>query len=569
MKKLLKATVLFLCFSLLLPFAAACSRGGDEQIVVRDSLEACTLRIFLASDRGNPRDIENVERAINAELARDGKPYSIDFEFVIQSNNYLTNVESMARNGYDAAWSHIDFIGDMLQRGVIKSNIKPYLDKWGQKLYEEIPSYAFDQVTSADGSIFAIPRHAPMANDREILMVREDWMDEYAIDEMTDLETFNQYLSSAQKANGSTSGFAAHLGENSFLLRQYAPNFFFPVYSEQKRPIYIDINDPTYTVKSFYNTQNFLDMCEQANDWYTVGYLPKSSVNNADSQFNNGLTAGLIEFSVLKMTERIDSFKASNTAGRLYDFFIQETQQKYLSAAPQADDPEYSSEEANTVVDIPKVVFRGVDNMMVPLRYSEHTEEFIDFMCWTKDQKNYDLVNYGVEGENFYLTEDDPSTPDVDESGRLTFTDPVTGQVIPDNKRFLMDMPYWAINDIDYMRYSEHLSEEYISSIKNWEGTYQDGDNAGKPNYVLSPLIGFTIENTPAYLSAKAAVDAVDGIVNSMVGGSRSTQEPVSSTDTRTLYQKLLADLQAENAMQNLIDEVQRQVDEFIANKSK
>ena len=521
----------------------------------------------MASDRGNPRDIENVERAINAKLAKDGKPYSIDFEFVTQSNNYLTTVESMARSGYDAAWAHIDFISDMLQRGVIKSNIKPYLDRWGQKLYEEIPDYAFEQVTSADGSIYAIPRHAPMANDREILMVREDWMDEYEIEEMTDLATFNEYLAAAQTANGSTAGFAAHMGENSFLLRQYAPNFFFPVYSEQKRPIYIDINDPEYTVRSFYNTQNFLDMCAQAYAWYGAGYLPPSSVNSIDTQFNSGLTAGIIEYSVLKMTERIDSFKAANTTGRLYDFFIQETQQKYLSAAPQADDPEYSSDEANAVVEIPKVVFRGVDNMMVPLRYSEHTEEFVDFMCWTKNQENYDLVNYGVEGENFYLTQDDPSTPDVDESGRLTFTDPVTGQQIPDDKRFLMDMPYWAINDIDYMRYSEHLSEEYINSIKNWEGTYQDGENAGEPNYITSPLIGFTIENTPEYLRAKAAVDAVDGIVNSMVGGSRDTQEMQS--DGRTLYEKLLTDLQAENAMQDLIAEVQRQVDAFIANKNK
>ncbi len=565
MKKFLKVTVLFMCFALVFPFVA-CKRGGDDEtIVVRDKLEPCTLRIFLASDRGNPRDIENVQSAINAKLAKDGKPYTVDFEFVVQSNNYLTNVESMARSGYDAAWSHIDFIGDMLQRGVIKSNIKPYLDRWGQKLYEEIPEYAFEQVTSADGSIFAIPRHAPMANDREILMVREDWMDQFEIDEMTDLETFNTYLSAAQQAKGSTPGFAAHLTDNTFLLRQYAPNFYFPVYSDQKRPIYIDINDSEFTVKSFYNTQNFLDLCKQANDWYEAGYTPTTSISSADTQFNSGLTAGLIEFSVLKMTERIDSFKASNTTGELYDFFIQETQAKYLSAAPQADDPAYNTSEANAEVEIPKVVFRGVDNMMVPLRYSTHTEEFIDFMCWTKDQENYDLVNYGVEGENFYLTLDDPSTPDIDESGRLTFIDPVSGKEVPDDKRFLMDMPYWAINDIGYMRYSEHLSEEYIQSIKNWEGTYQDGDKAGQPNYIVSPLIGFTIENTPAYLSAKAAVDAVDGIVNSMVAGTRSTQEEQS--DGRTLYQKLLADLQADNAMQNLIDEVQRQIDAFLANK--
>lgn len=552
MKKLGKAIILVL--TCILSFSVtACGSVAPEDgpIIVRDRLEATELKIIFASE-GGPADAQAVENKINSELANDGKPYRVDFEF-IQFVNYMTNVESKAKAGYDAAWVHIDNVPDMLQKGVIKKNIKPYLDVWGQKLYEEVPEYAFTQVTGKDGGIYAVPRHAPMANDREILMVRKDWMDTLGIDSMTTLDEFNRYLAGTQSMNASKGGFAAHLGENSFLLRQFAPNFYFPYYENQRRPIYININDGSFTVKSFYNTQNFLDMCAQAYSYKRAGYLPTSSVTNVEQQFNSGLTAGVIEYSVLKMTERIDAFKSVNRTGELYDFFIGQTQEKYLNEVTE------ETENKNNLVEIPKVVFRGVDNMMVSLAYSKHTEEFIDFMCWTKDQDNYDLVNYGVKGENFYLTQDDPATADVDEGGRITFIDPETGSIVPDDKQFLIKMPYWAFNDIDYMRYSEDLSAEYVASIKNWEGKKPDGT----PNYKVSPLIGFNIENTPAFLTAKAKVSTADAIVESLIGGTRDVEEEQS--DGRTLYQKLLADLNANNAMNELIAEVQRQLDAYLA----
>lgn len=539
MKKIYKAILLILC--MMLTFSCvACGRGGDDDdvITVRDKLEAVELKIIFAAEN-TPADFQNVVNKVNTELANDGKPYSVKFEF-LSFTNYMTNVESKAKEGYDAAWVHIDNVPDMIQKGVIKKNIKPYLDEWGQKLYQEIPDYAFNQVTNSEGAIYAVPRHAPMANDREILLVREDWMNDMGMESMTTLQELNTYLSEAKKANASKGGFATHIGENSFLLRQFAPNFYFPYYDGQRRPIYIDINDDTYTVKCFYNTMNFLDMCDQAYSYKQAGYLPTSSVTNIDSQFNQGLTAGIIEYSVLKMTERIDAFKAVQPQGEMYDFFITKTEEKYLSEAPEEGG-------STKLVDIPKVVFRGVDNMMVSLSYSEHVEEFIDFMCWTKNQDNYDLVNYGVLNENYYLTE----------SGRVTFVNPADGAVIPDSKRFLLKMPYWAFNDIDYMRYSEDLSEEYIESIKNWEGTNPDGS----ANYIVSPLIGFNIENTPAFLSAKARVATADAIVESFIGGSRSYSEKVNG---QTLYQKLLADLNANNAMNDLIAEVQRQLNEFL-----
>jgi hypothetical protein len=510
---------------------AACGGIGDGggAITVRTALRDTELKIVFAAEN-TPKDYTSVVAKINNRLAEDGKPYKVKFEF-ISFTNYMTNVESKAKDGYDAAWVHIDNIPDMLSKGVIKKDIKPYLDEWGQKIYDDVPDYAFSQVTSLSGAVYAIPRHAPMANDREILMVRKDWMTAAGLQDMTTLDEFDEYLAYINNPGNhinNNASFAAHIGQNDFLLREYAPDYYFPYYDGQKRPVYIDITDSPYKVKSFYQTQNFLDMAEKARFYYDAGYLPTTSITNQEDFFNQGYTGGFIEFSVLKMTERIDTFKAVNRDADLYDFFIGNGK--------------------------PKVVFRGVDNLVVALANSKNTEELADFISWTKNQDNYDLTNYGVKGVNYYLTAD----------GKLTFVDPDSNKEVPDDKRFLIHMPYWAFNDIDYMRFSVGLTDEYIDSIKNWEGV----DEGGTPNYIVSPLSGFNVENTAAYQAARSKVSAVDEVVNNIMRGTTAYDSPApGGAQDRTVYEKLIADLYANGGMSELIAEVQKQLDAYLATK--
>ncbi len=507
-----------------------------EEVEVRDTLEATTLNILLGADQA-PADARAVQTAINNELKRSGKPYTVNFEYTSISG-YAVTVEDKAKNGFDAAWSHIDNIGDMLSKNVIKTNLMPYIEKWGQQILADVPEYGFAQFTDyRNGGLYAIPRHAPMADDRSRLQVRKDWMDQVGIDEIKTIDQYDNYLTKISTtvgigmddANTKKPGFYANPADqaNVHLLREICPDFYFPVYGYGVRPIYIDINPSNgkYEVKSFYQTPEFVEWITKCREYVDLGYAPTSVLSGSlEGQFNNGLLGSLGQFSVVKMAERIDNFKLANPTGELYDVFFES--------------------EDNL-----KTVMRGGDNCMVVLANSTHVEEVIDFFNWTKNQKNHDLVCLGVEGVNYFLTDD----------GRVTFTK--NGQTIPANKRYSIYAPYWAYNDLDYMRFSEYLSDEWVEETKNWELNDEDGNPV---NYKVSPLIGFNIIQTNEYKTAYNRVSSVSTVVEQLATGREDPER--MTTEGITVRQKLVKDI-TENGIDELIAVVQKQLDDFLASK--
>lgn len=250
--------------------------------------------------------------------------------------------------------------------------------------------------------------------------------------------------------------------------------------------------------------------------------LPISTnpLSSTENYFYNGLAAALPSYSTVKMSERIDAFKNVNPAADLYEAFIE-------------------SEEN------PKVVFFAADNCMVALSQSAHTEEFIDFLSWTKNQKNHDLVTLGVEGVNYYLTS----------NGRVTYVNPENpSQTIPLNKRFFTYNPYYAFNDVDYQRFSSNLSDEYVEMVKNCQKNNSDGT---PENYILSPLCGFNVQETTAYKTAYNRVLSTLAMFSSLVNGKSGVDE------ISDFVSKVNA-----NGMADLIAEVQRQLDEYVQAKN-
>lgn len=517
----------------------------DENVVVRENLEQAVVKILLGVE-SMPSDYQNVVAEINRRLAREGKPYTVKFDFTL-INGYMVDLESKAKNGYDGAWGYIDFMPSLIEKGIIKTNLMPYLEEWGPKILENASDYTFKQVTDyKTGNVYAVPALVPTANGTEIQLLRKDWMEKVGMSEVKTLNDFDTYLSrvNADKDIAYTlnsdgeyekkAGFYALVPDyyNSFLLREYCPTYYFPIVQDGRRPVYIDIDaeNGQYEVKSFYQSQAFIDLVQKARSYLDAGYVNPSQNQNGENLFNKGYAASISDYAVLKMSERINKFKAAVPNGELYDFLI---------------------ESENN----PKIVYSTVGDSIVALRNSSHTEELIDFLNWTKNQENHDLLCYGLLGENYYLTED----------GRLTFTDPSgSGKVIPSNKRYSDYMPYWAMQDIKYLRFSEHLPQSYIDNVKNWET-----DENGETNVRISPLIGFTLQNTDALIVAKAKVSAVDEVANSLTRGLEKYDRVIDAASGKTVYQRLVEDLIADNAMQDLIDEVQRQLDEFLAAKQQ
>ncbi|MBQ7164652.1 MAG: hypothetical protein IJU84_02105 [Clostridia bacterium] len=501
---------------------AASEQSGEEtpSFTVRDKLSACMVNILLAVEEA-PYDAANVEIAVNNQLKKDGKPYTVHFEYTQQAN-YAVTVGDYCRRGYDGAWAHITTIQSMIEQEIVKTDIMPYVDKYGKKIKEEVSASAFAQFTDyKTGKLYAVPRDMPTANDRLRVTLRADWMARAGMEKVTSVEELDRYLSWCKTNITRENFYPLMLGElNSHLTREYCPSYYFPI-SDNNFMVYVDIESKPYKVRSFYNTEAFEAWVAKATEYFTLGYTTNKSISSTEQQFYNGLTAALPSYSTVKMSERVDAFKLINDDGELYESFIEDE-------------------------DNPKVVFFAADNCMVALSQSEHTEEFIDFLNWTKDQAHHDLVTLGVKGVNYYLNE----------KGRTTYVNPdKPSEKIPLEKRFAIYNPYYAYNDVDYQRFSANLSDEYVESVKNME----KDDEAGNPlNYVISPLCGFNIKETAEYKTAYNKMISAAAMFSTLANG-------MGKGDTTV--QALITSVNKDKCMENLISIVQKQIDEYVAAK--
>lgn len=550
-------------------FLSACSKDGGggggttlKPIEVAE-LRETTVKIAFRGEEAN--DVDNVVKAINADLKKDGRPYSVEFEFVPETN-YITDIENMTKNeGLDAAFVYVDDFSSLLARGTLM-NVSPYLEQYGSALKATIKDYAWDQVTNPkDGNIYAIPRNVPLADYKETIAVRKDWMDQVGITEINTVEDVTEYFAEISNTEGigleggvKKEGFWANMGEhsNTFVLREYAPGYYFPIIYYAQRPLYIDITQQnakgSYDVKNFYESRAFIQWTETATSWVDAGYTPEdgaSSLTGHDYRFYTGM-AGCLWNVVLKQAERIDEFMAQQPIGSsaaLYDVYLNE--------------------------DAPKYVMTGADNMLAVLSFSKNPNEAIDFFNWIREsQDNYDLFCYGVEGENYFADEKTIQNEDGEDVLVHYFSYSTVKEVngeeikvnIPADKRYAVNFPNWTVTDINMTRWSKNLTDEYILSRIYWE---KDDENGEPLNYVVNPLIGFVLDETvPALKNNKANVMAAMTLAAEFADGRSALDEEVGSPAT-TKYARLLADLEAAN-IDGLIAEVQRQVDEFVAKKN-
>ncbi len=538
-KSLINFLIVLIVVALCMP-VAACGRGsgdgdGEEEVIVRDYLESCQLKILLCVDK-IPSDAAAVVSAINAKLLADGKPYSVFFDYVL-NHNYVNTIDSKVRAGYDGGYASPDDFQDFITTGKIKTNLSPYLKEYGQDILENMEAYKFDSVRNWEtGSIFAIPANIPTANGTDIQLIRQDWLEQVGMSEITSLAEYDDYLSKISNEKGIgrnndgtvKSGFYAHVPDsyNSFLTREFCPDYFFPIVKESSRPLYIDISESECTVKSFYQSQAFIDTVRHARSYADAGYVNIAYSSAGENMFFQQLSGSISDYSVTKLQERAEKFVASVPEGKLADVLL-------------------GSDN--------KIVFTTALNTMVAFKNSTHTEEYIDFINWFRSkQENMDLMNYGILGRNYYLTDE----------GRFTYTDPANkSNIIPANMRFADYMPGWAYWDVNFIRWSEVVSDEYIQSVMNWEGSEN-----GVRNFKISPLCGFRIQPTVEYLSALAKVNETTPTVNLLMRGFRAYNETVSGSTT--YLQSVINAINNDSAIDNLIKEVQRQLNTFITKKA-
>lgn len=469
--------------------------GGEE------GLRPVTLRILFPLEK--PLDHDQVIRAVEEKLAKDGLPFKLEFTFVPSNSldQYWSKVWLNAASGesYDLALTAYSNISDMVSKKVL-APLDDALANYGQELLANTPDYAFQGVT-INGHIYGIPRVMPIAEHQSFVQIRGDLRQKYGLPEIKSIADMELYLETIARNEPEMVPYFYDTGP--FLLREYG-DVAFLAGSYLNAPVYIDPADPELKVRITSESDFFKKVMMKLHEWQRKGFIPYGPEGtpvfpDPEKAFYEGKIAATWSM-VLKQAERIDSFKEKMPLAELENVYLHPEKPKYM--------------------------FTAADNILSVFSTSKHVNETVAFMNWVRQsQENYDLFTSGVKDVNYKLV-----------------GDAISYDEIAPEKRY-MSMQ-WAWNDIRYARFSKHLSEEYKEELRNWD-----------KDAVASPTLGFVIDLSPI----KSEVAQVNVIISEYLP--LLYKESVDWDATMSRFRSKLHDA----GIEHVRVEIQKQFDAFQA----
>lgn len=270
-----------------------------------------------------------------------------------------------------------------------------------------------------------------------------------------------------------------------------------------------DLNDPTCKVFAIEESQEYVDRMVRAEKWQADGLIWKDVLTDKldhNSLINQGKLIskwGTHEFSTQN--------RPWLEEGARWDYAEIEPEQLSANRTPLA-------------------------NAMAISATSENPERVLMFLNMVETDKTlYDLVQYGIEGKTYVLNGEEAAYPEGMDGASSNYMG-WGGQ--------------WALWKPQFMRPTADYSEGF------WEREAEFAASSDKN--VVSPLEGFSFD--PAEVTTEAAqrsqiYNDINKLLNVGLGG-----------DAKTAIEKLKADSKAAG-IDKLIEEYQRQVDEFLASK--
>ncbi len=313
-----------------------------------------------------------VLEAVNKAAQEDGVNVEVSVKYL---DDYWNKLALAVAGGesYDIAWAHSSTLSDLVAKKVYQP-IDEALNAVGQDLLANTPDYVLKGGT-VNGKIYALPRVIPMTAFNNTWNIRGDLREKYNIPEIKTVEDLESYFAAILE---NEKDMYAVVGQNMQPMYPVYADYFFPIGDGGVNPIYIDPADPNHTVKSSWDSEAFTKVCEKRKEWYDKGYLPVDSSNleNEDQGFDYGMV-GCVAANLMRASERIDGFLSNVPDGKIETVLLEpETRRIYMAG----------------------------DNMLAVTSTSKHVNEAVAFINWfKKDQENYDLWSYGVEGTNYTL----------------------------------------------------------------------------------------------------------------------------------------------------------------------
>lgn len=431
---------------------AGCGNKGndvpaDNKTQSNTSAEEKAVTLTFASIGAESICQDQVLDAINKKLLADGLNIQVQ---VKQLDDYWQKLSLDIAGGteYDIAWAHSSTLADLVAKKVYQP-ITEALNSVGQDLKNKTPEYVL-KGGSIKNEIYAIPRVISSTGNNNVFAVRKDLMDKYDMESITTIEELEAYF---QAVIDNEDGMFPYSGNNMAPMFPVFANFHF-LLGDGAPALYVDPADPELTVKSFWESDEFVAICEKRKEWADKGYMisDTSKIDNPTYSYEYGKLAA-VDSNVMGVSEQVANMAKTCPEGQPYTIYLEPDQ---------------------------RWIFNAGDNMLAVPSTSKHVTEAIQLIQWFKcNQENYDLWSYGVEGVN-YVKDGDA----IDISG-----------IAPENVYSPM---IWMWNDIDMARFPANFKPEEVERLKSWDSQSKQ-----------SPLLGFTLDQS----SFKAEASQISAVI--------------------------------------------------------
>ncbi len=347
--------------------------GKDAEAPVSE--EAETIRVY-SMNMGSAEEYRNVQDAINA-VTVPGIGVEVELTF-LDMGQWLEKINMILSGGEEVDLLPL-FYANYLPTGVSQGAFAPLddlLDAYGEDIRACVGE-DYLSCTTFDGSIYAVPAFYEygfyLGFEYDAGIARDLGLEE-EIAAVRTMDDWTGILEKVHEAYPEIRAFASNGGNT-------IGNFNYSAFDELGDYLGgLDLEADSTGIVNLFATEEYYDFCKVMESWYDAGYISADEITLTDT-FNTVCSAGEA-FSTLANYHMTSKAEFSATIGREVDF------------APLYGGKEFTDTSTVTAV------------WCIP-ESSEHKEaamKFLNLMFTDSELEN--LYLWGVEGENYRITED-------------------------------------------------------------------------------------------------------------------------------------------------------------------
>lgn len=478
----------------------------SDQASDSSKLDPVTLKLVVAGDQ--PPEQQEVLDKIS-EKSKDELNVTLDVMYIPWSD-YQEKVKMMAASG-DEFDLFLNFGFDAVNAYTRKQAIglNELMDKYGQDIKKNIPDLEFAPFL-VDGETVAIPAVYVKDSINTTIIIRKDLREKYNVPEVKDVETFKQYLEAIKKNEPNMIPYGCNATQGGTAFLRSTEGFRPTMDSSSVAMWYIDGEDGKMKAFNRYREGGMdYQVAQLFEDFYANGYLEKDLLSQKDSE-------GLFEAGKVA-AYNVDLFKFSKMEANLKNV-NPDAEVEYCIMNP---DQPIAYDKSNNTCQISST--------------SKNPERAMMFINWVlKNQENYDLYMYGIEGKHYTLENELLKLPDGVDAGNNPYA----------------PTP-WLFYNTNYHRATTEDSEITLQALEYFKN---------QERYpVDEEALGFNFDPDPVALEIGQCQKVVEEEWNPIGVGIRPIDEA---------YDQFMTDLKAAGG-DKIVEEAQRQIDAYYESLGK